>query len=63
MNVSGDNSGSDRGKRGDMLRWHPDDDDDDDNDDMLRGILKMRRKRNTSVSKATSRGLKLISTF
>ena len=27
---------------------------------MLRGILKMRRKRNTSVSKATSRGLKLI---
>ena len=27
--------------------------------DMLRGILKIRRKRNTSVSKTSSRGLRL----
>ena len=45
MNGPGDINSGDRGKRGDMLR----------------GILKIRRKRNKSVSKTSSRGLRLIS--
>ena len=45
MNGPGDMSSGDRGKRGDMLR----------------GILKIRRKRNKSVSKTSSRGLRKIS--